>query len=68
MKIVTALTVMGLLVLSCEKKDTSPPASSPDPMEVSDRSIAAPMSSDTIPATGGTSASGSSKTDTAESR
>lgn len=64
MKLATLFAVLGLLILSCEKKETSPPSDTPDPMEVTDQTSAAPMSSDTIPAADSTSRSGSTGSDT----
>uniref|UniRef100_A0AAU6WKJ7 Sigma-like protein n=1 Tax=Chryseobacterium endophyticum TaxID=1854762 RepID=A0AAU6WKJ7_9FLAO len=46
------------------KKETSPPPDTPDPMEISDKTSAAPMSSDGLPATDTTSAPGNIKSDT----
>lgn len=48
MKISLSFAVLAFLMLSCEKKEKSPPAEMPDPMEVTDNTSAAPMSSDTI--------------------
>ncbi|WP_294200958.1 hypothetical protein [uncultured Chryseobacterium sp.] len=64
MKSVITFAVLGFAFLSCEKKEISPPADTPDPMEISDKTSAAPMSSDSLPATDTTSAPGNIKSDT----
>ncbi len=64
MKSVLAFAVLGIAVLSCEKKETSTPPDTPDPMEISDKTSAAPMSSDSLPATDTTSAPGNIRSDT----
>lgn len=63
MKFSLAFAVLGFLLLSCEKKETSPPADMQDPMEVNDKTSAAPMSSDTMTAAD-TTRSGNTGSDT----
>lgn len=65
MKFALSFAVLGLLTLSCEKKETSPPADMRDPMEVTDNTSAAPMSSDTIQPADSTSRPGNTGSDTA---
>lgn len=63
MKLALSFVVLGFLFLSCEKKETSPPAGMQDPMEVTDNTSAAPMSSDTVTAAD-TTRSGNTGSDT----
>lgn len=64
MKFALSFAVLGFLFLSCGKKETSPPADMQDPMEVTDNTSAAPMTSDTIQADS-TSRQGNTGSDTA---
>lgn len=64
MKFALSFAMLGFFLLSCEKKETSPPADMQDPMEVTDNTMAAPMSSDTLTEADSTSRPGSSGSDT----
>ncbi len=64
MKSVITFAVLGFAFLSCEKKEISPPADTPDPMELNDNTSAAPMSSDTIRAADSISRSRNTESDT----
>jgi hypothetical protein len=64
MKFALSFAVLGFLFLNCEKKETSPPDGMQDPMEVTDHTSAAPVSSDTVTAAD-TTRSGNTGSDTA---
>ncbi|WP_146939430.1 hypothetical protein [Chryseobacterium hagamense] len=64
MKFSSAFAALGFLLLSCEKKETSPPADMQDPMEVTDKTSAAPMSSDTVTAADSSLRPGNAVSDT----